>query len=171
MCADGGSACKHDCLQAVPLHFLFSASLALHQLTNRCSDSSRMNPSLLAALICVCVWEMWLFCLFMLFLNGSLLAVICPPQTHYTEGDYITQQGATGDTFYLISKGQVKLYAFCSPCTWNKAFQKLYICLAEVKMSAQLQKLLYDGNNWLCRFSALLFTIRRPFPWLLLLIW
>ncbi|XP_069380081.1 cGMP-dependent protein kinase 1 isoform X1 [Paralichthys olivaceus] len=28
-------------------------------------------------------------------------------ETHYTEGDYITQQGATGDTFYLISKGQV----------------------------------------------------------------
>ncbi|XP_060928051.1 cGMP-dependent protein kinase 1 [Limanda limanda] len=30
-------------------------------------------------------------------------------ETLYTEGDYITQQGATGDTFYIISKGQVKV--------------------------------------------------------------
>uniref|UniRef100_A0A668ANB3 Cyclic nucleotide-binding domain-containing protein n=1 Tax=Myripristis murdjan TaxID=586833 RepID=A0A668ANB3_9TELE len=31
------------------------------------------------------------------------------PQTHYSEGDYIIRQGATGDTFYIISKGQVKV--------------------------------------------------------------
>uniref|UniRef100_A0A672IIE1 Cyclic nucleotide-binding domain-containing protein n=1 Tax=Salarias fasciatus TaxID=181472 RepID=A0A672IIE1_SALFA len=28
-------------------------------------------------------------------------------QTHYLDGDYIIRQGATGDTFYIISKGQV----------------------------------------------------------------
>ncbi|XP_036952982.1 cGMP-dependent protein kinase 1 isoform X1 [Acanthopagrus latus] len=30
-------------------------------------------------------------------------------ETRYSEGDYITRQGATGDTFYIISKGQVKM--------------------------------------------------------------
>ncbi|XP_070760312.1 LOW QUALITY PROTEIN: cGMP-dependent protein kinase 1 [Enoplosus armatus] len=30
-------------------------------------------------------------------------------ETHYAEGDYIIRQGATGDTFYVISKGQVKV--------------------------------------------------------------
>uniref|UniRef100_UPI003AAE3D6B cGMP-dependent protein kinase 1 n=1 Tax=Centroberyx gerrardi TaxID=166262 RepID=UPI003AAE3D6B len=30
-------------------------------------------------------------------------------ETHYTEGDYIIRQGATGDTFYIISKGQVRV--------------------------------------------------------------
>uniref|UniRef100_A0A673AYT6 Cyclic nucleotide-binding domain-containing protein n=1 Tax=Sphaeramia orbicularis TaxID=375764 RepID=A0A673AYT6_9TELE len=30
-------------------------------------------------------------------------------ETHYTEGDYVIRQGATGDTFYIISKGQVKV--------------------------------------------------------------
>ncbi|XP_040898400.1 cGMP-dependent protein kinase 1 isoform X1 [Toxotes jaculatrix] len=30
-------------------------------------------------------------------------------ETYYTEGDYIIRQGATGDTFYIISKGQVKV--------------------------------------------------------------
>ncbi|KAF3695950.1 cGMP-dependent protein kinase 1 [Channa argus] len=30
-------------------------------------------------------------------------------EAHYTEGDYISRQGATGDTFYIISKGQVKV--------------------------------------------------------------
>ncbi|XP_078107742.1 cGMP-dependent protein kinase 1 [Sander vitreus] len=30
-------------------------------------------------------------------------------ETHYSEGDYIIRQGATGDTFYIISKGQVKV--------------------------------------------------------------
>ncbi|CAN9513376.1 unnamed protein product [Ophioblennius macclurei] len=28
-------------------------------------------------------------------------------ETHYLDGDYIIRQGATGDTFYIISKGQV----------------------------------------------------------------
>uniref|UniRef100_A0A3Q4I6Q9 cGMP-dependent protein kinase n=1 Tax=Neolamprologus brichardi TaxID=32507 RepID=A0A3Q4I6Q9_NEOBR len=31
--------------------------------------------------------------------------------THYADGDYIIRQGATGDTFYIISKGQVKCSA------------------------------------------------------------
>uniref|UniRef100_A0A3P8TAF3 cGMP-dependent protein kinase n=1 Tax=Amphiprion percula TaxID=161767 RepID=A0A3P8TAF3_AMPPE len=31
---------------------------------------------------------------------------------HYSNGDYIIRQGATGDTFYVINKGQVKFYAF-----------------------------------------------------------
>ncbi|XP_044053907.1 cGMP-dependent protein kinase 1 isoform X2 [Siniperca chuatsi] len=30
-------------------------------------------------------------------------------EAHYAEGDYIIRQGATGDTFYIISKGQVKV--------------------------------------------------------------
>ncbi|XP_022055589.1 cGMP-dependent protein kinase 1 [Acanthochromis polyacanthus] len=30
-------------------------------------------------------------------------------ETHYSNGDYIIRQGATGDTFYIISKGQVKM--------------------------------------------------------------
>ncbi|CAJ1068602.1 cGMP-dependent protein kinase 1 isoform X4 [Xyrichtys novacula] len=30
-------------------------------------------------------------------------------QTHYSDGDYIIRQGATGDTFYIISRGQVKV--------------------------------------------------------------
>ncbi|XP_037634372.1 cGMP-dependent protein kinase 1 isoform X1 [Sebastes umbrosus] len=30
-------------------------------------------------------------------------------ETHYTEGDYIIRQGATGDTFYIIRRGQVKV--------------------------------------------------------------
>ncbi|XP_076587090.1 cGMP-dependent protein kinase 1 [Chaetodon auriga] len=30
-------------------------------------------------------------------------------ETRYAEGDYIIRQGATGDTFYIISKGQVKV--------------------------------------------------------------
>uniref|UniRef100_A0A3B4WGH7 cGMP-dependent protein kinase 1-like n=1 Tax=Seriola lalandi dorsalis TaxID=1841481 RepID=A0A3B4WGH7_SERLL len=34
-------------------------------------------------------------------------------ETHYNEGDYIIRQGATGDTFYIISKGQVKFCALC----------------------------------------------------------
>uniref|UniRef100_A0A665WEC8 cGMP-dependent protein kinase n=1 Tax=Echeneis naucrates TaxID=173247 RepID=A0A665WEC8_ECHNA len=32
-------------------------------------------------------------------------------QTHYSEGDYIIRQGTTGDTCYIISKGQVKAHA------------------------------------------------------------
>ncbi|XP_005922722.2 cGMP-dependent protein kinase 1 isoform X2 [Haplochromis burtoni] len=30
-------------------------------------------------------------------------------ETHYTDSEYIIRQGATGDTFYIISKGQVKV--------------------------------------------------------------
>ncbi|XP_041643906.1 cGMP-dependent protein kinase 1 [Cheilinus undulatus] len=30
-------------------------------------------------------------------------------QTHFSDGDYIIRQGSTGDTFYIISKGQVKV--------------------------------------------------------------
>uniref|UniRef100_A0A1A7XDL5 Uncharacterized protein n=1 Tax=Iconisemion striatum TaxID=60296 RepID=A0A1A7XDL5_9TELE len=30
-------------------------------------------------------------------------------ETNYTDGDFIIQQGATGDTFYIISKGQVSV--------------------------------------------------------------
>uniref|UniRef100_A0A3P9C3V2 cGMP-dependent protein kinase n=1 Tax=Maylandia zebra TaxID=106582 RepID=A0A3P9C3V2_9CICH len=31
--------------------------------------------------------------------------------THYADGEYVIRQGATGDTFYIISKGQVKCSA------------------------------------------------------------
>lgn len=30
-------------------------------------------------------------------------------ETHYNDGDYIIRQGATGDTFFIISEGQVKV--------------------------------------------------------------
>ncbi|MBN3317449.1 KGP1 kinase, partial [Atractosteus spatula] len=30
-------------------------------------------------------------------------------ETHYSEGDYIIRQGASGDTFFIISKGKVKV--------------------------------------------------------------
>ncbi|XP_075996246.1 cGMP-dependent protein kinase 1-like [Genypterus blacodes] len=30
-------------------------------------------------------------------------------ETHYSDGDYIIRQGATGDTFFIISEGQVKV--------------------------------------------------------------
>lgn len=30
-------------------------------------------------------------------------------QSRYSEGDYIIRQGATGDTFYIISSGQVRM--------------------------------------------------------------
>lgn len=30
-------------------------------------------------------------------------------ETHYQEGDYIVRQGARGDTFFIISKGQVRV--------------------------------------------------------------
>ena len=30
-------------------------------------------------------------------------------ETHYQMGDYIVRQGARGDTFFIISKGQVRV--------------------------------------------------------------
>lgn len=30
-------------------------------------------------------------------------------ETHYKQGDYIVRQGARGDTFFIISKGQVRV--------------------------------------------------------------
>lgn len=36
---------------------------------------------------------------------------LCVLQMHYVEGEYIFRQGAAGDTFYIISKGQVKFFA------------------------------------------------------------
>lgn len=99
--------------------FLFSAVFVLHQLTSRCWGRIRINPPLLAALIFISVGELLLFsvCLFLLLLNYfphfAPPSVIYVPQTHYTEGDYVIRQGAAGDTFYIISKGQVKFYALC----------------------------------------------------------
>uniref|UniRef100_A0A3Q3M104 cGMP-dependent protein kinase n=1 Tax=Mastacembelus armatus TaxID=205130 RepID=A0A3Q3M104_9TELE len=46
-------------------------------------------------------------------------------EMHYTEGDYIIRQGATGDTFYIISKGQVKV-------TEKKPGQEEQIVLAKL---------------------------------------
>lgn len=35
-------------------------------------------------------------------------------ETHYQNGDYIIRQGARGDTFFIISKGQVRnIFYFC----------------------------------------------------------
>ncbi|XP_062409980.1 cGMP-dependent protein kinase 1-like [Sardina pilchardus] len=36
-------------------------------------------------------------------------------ETHYGDGDYIIRQGATGDTFFIISEGQVKVTQQKSP--------------------------------------------------------
>jgi len=33
-------------------------------------------------------------------------------EAHYNNGDYICRQDARGDTFYIISKGQVNISAF-----------------------------------------------------------
>uniref|UniRef100_A0A4W5LQB4 Cyclic nucleotide-binding domain-containing protein n=1 Tax=Hucho hucho TaxID=62062 RepID=A0A4W5LQB4_9TELE len=44
----------------------------------------------------------------LLYLAFSLLDLSLS-QTHYSEGDYIIRQGATGDTFFIISEGQVKV--------------------------------------------------------------
>ncbi|CAB1343649.1 unnamed protein product, partial [Coregonus sp. 'balchen'] len=30
-------------------------------------------------------------------------------QTHYEDGEYIVRQGATGDTFFIVSKGMVNV--------------------------------------------------------------
>lgn len=54
---------------------------------------------------------------------APLSFVICLPQTHYADGDYIIRQGATGDTFYIISKGQVKLSALRTLHRSSEAFR------------------------------------------------
>ncbi|XP_061657023.1 cGMP-dependent protein kinase 1-like isoform X6 [Syngnathoides biaculeatus] len=36
-------------------------------------------------------------------------------ETHYTDGDYIIRQGATGDTFFIISEGQVTVSQQSAP--------------------------------------------------------
>ncbi|XP_033934115.2 cGMP-dependent protein kinase 1-like isoform X1 [Pseudochaenichthys georgianus] len=36
-------------------------------------------------------------------------------ETHYSDSDYIIRQGATGDTFFIISEGQVKMTQQSSP--------------------------------------------------------
>lgn len=41
----------------------------------------------------------------LLILKKKLFSV----QTYYNNGDYIVRQGARGDTFFIISKGQVKV--------------------------------------------------------------
>lgn len=38
----------------------------------------------------------------------SPLLSLSPLQTHYGDSDYIIRQGATGDTFFIISEGQVR---------------------------------------------------------------
>lgn len=61
--------------------------------------------------------------------HTTLLSVfICLPQTHYADGEYVIRQGATGDTFYIISKGQVKCSALIllrrsSGAFWGKDLQ------------------------------------------------
>lgn len=46
-----------------------------------------------------------------LYFHYAPMRFLCVPQMHYAEGDYIFRQGAAGDTFYIISKGQVKFFA------------------------------------------------------------
>uniref|UniRef100_A0A3Q0R6M3 Protein kinase cGMP-dependent 1 n=1 Tax=Amphilophus citrinellus TaxID=61819 RepID=A0A3Q0R6M3_AMPCI len=44
-------------------------------------------------------------------------------EMHYSDGDYIIRQGATGDTFYIISNGQVRFSALCSLHRSSEAFR------------------------------------------------
>lgn len=63
--------------------------------------------------ICSSVWQTHMvrnavfsnlrYCVHMIQMFPSAL-----PQTHYSDGDYIIRQGATGDTFFIISEGQVR---------------------------------------------------------------
>lgn len=41
-------------------------------------------------------------------LSPSPSPSLCP-QTHYSDGEYIIRQGARGDTFFIISKGKVRI--------------------------------------------------------------
>lgn len=123
MCAHRQNACKHGCLQALLPYFLFWTFLLLHQLTSRCED--RLG-SLAPAVIFIAVRNKAISFhpLLNYFTLFDPLSLIYVPQTHYAEGDCIIRQGATGDTFYIISKGQVKCYALCSLHRWNEAFSK-----------------------------------------------
>lgn len=46
-----------------------------------------------------------------LYSHYAPMYFLCLPQMHYAEGEFIFRQGAAGDTFYIISKGQVKFLA------------------------------------------------------------
>lgn len=67
---------------------------------------------------------------------------LCVPQMRYAEGDYIFRQGAAGDTFYIISKGQVEF-----PRMGKMALSKKYITGARC----------HDGANSLT--SSLIITL------------
>lgn len=88
----------------------------LHQLESRCWQRLRANPPLLSA--SSSGGER--LCLILLAPPQYLFYVL---QTHFAEGDYIIRQGATGDTFYIISRGQVKSDALCPPHTSNEPFR------------------------------------------------
>lgn len=93
--------------------------LSESSICSTCCERVRINPSLLLVLISLSVREPALCAN-----NCPLfsLTVIFASQTHYTDGDYIIRQGATGDTFYIISKGQVKVHTLLH--RWNEAFRE-----------------------------------------------
>lgn len=45
-----------------------------------------------------------------LYLSLALFLALIFFQTHYSDGEYIIRQGARGDTFFIISKGKVRLH-------------------------------------------------------------
>lgn len=61
---------------------------------------------------------------------------------HYTEGDHIVRQGATGDTFYIISKGQVQFYALCLLNRLNEAYGEKVLESGGQSVSSALEILL-----------------------------
>lgn len=82
-----------------------------------------------------------------LYFHYAAMNFLCVPQMHYAEGDYIFRQGAAGDTFYIISKGQVKVLAHYRD-----------------KIPALFSKWSLDRANWL--FSPLfLFILSLSFQW------
>lgn len=99
----------------VHLFFCYIFNVTVHILYS-------INASWLAVLALILIHIYIFLCLkFCINITGKFPlcenVVCCTPdsdsQTHYAEGDYIIRQGATGDTFFIISKGQVKFSALC----------------------------------------------------------
>ncbi|XP_051897035.1 cGMP-dependent protein kinase 1-like isoform X2 [Pristis pectinata] len=83
-------------------------------------------------------------------------------ETHYEEGDYIVRQGASGDTFFIISKGKVKvtreqtsdeeaaICSFLSRGDWfgEKALQGEDVRLANVIAAEEVTCLVIDRDSF-----------------------
>ncbi|XP_059809557.1 cGMP-dependent protein kinase 1-like [Hypanus sabinus] len=83
-------------------------------------------------------------------------------ETHYEEGDYIVRQGASGDTFFIISKGKVRVTqeqlsdeeatspSFLSQGDWfgEKALQGEDVRLASVIAAEEVTCLVIDRDSF-----------------------